>query len=84
MSHVLAKLSVDEDGEPLTDGKETHWHLAESITGNREAKLLCTAEYIDDGCHSGLLKCEIKTVKRGGITCPECLEKLKAFKAIKL
>ncbi len=84
MAHTVAQVFVDDDGRHLDAEESKLWHLVESIVGCGERKIFCTGEFVDEGCNFGCIKVELKDVKRGGITCPSCLDKLKAFKAIKL
>lgn len=72
--------------ESLTDVEEDEqdgyddvgrWHL--SVTDD-DPRILCTGLAYQDG--ESVWKG--KTVKRGGITCEHCINKIKWFKSIKL
>ena len=73
MGHELVKIIEDFEGKEL-DG---FWHLTMAGDGKR---VLCDGLAIDDG---GVIF-ERKIVKRGGITCPNCMAMLREFKSIKL
>nr|WP_133149891.1 hypothetical protein [Enterovibrio norvegicus] len=62
------------------DGEEVEptWHVVVSLDAHRTA-----CGYVLDG-DSNLGGYESKTVSRGGITCPHCLNFIKEFKSIKL
>ena len=77
MSHTLVKITVDEDGADVDNAK---WCLSIIAAGGSQS--FCSGQYYGKGESS----CEFKdkTVQRGGITCPECLQKIKEIKAIKL
>ena len=77
--NTLVRLNYDTDG---TLSNDDYWHYGTQITG--ENAILCTGEMIDDIDDTNGPPCETKTVKRGGITCPNCLEHIKDIKAIKL
>lgn len=76
----LVRIIVDDDGDP-TDNPDV-WHLVDPCNEQGPAAL-CTQEFFGPG-ESGLCEFETKTAKRGGITCPRCLEKIKTYKALKL
>lgn len=76
--HTIVRLITDDDGEANPDAKL--WHLVDPGMRNGEAAL-CTGEYFGEGEQAVGVQ---KTVKRGGITCPLCLDKLKDYKAIRL
>lgn len=84
MTHTVARIYVGDDGEPWDEADSKLWHLVEDITSDREPKIFCTGWYTIEGANDGLLQAEFKKVKRGGITCPNCLDRLRQFKAIKL
>lgn len=80
MAHQLVKIFCDDGGE-RRDINQQFWHLVDggNLTGNAT---LCQGEYFgfgESGCEF-----ETKLVKRGGITCPGCLTRLKYYKRIKL
>lgn len=74
--HNLVKFITDEDGEPMAP----LWHYP-FVSGASNVGL-CNGQVFGYG--EGVAKFEVKTVKRGGITCPECLAIIKSFKKIKL
>lgn len=81
--HDVFKMTVSEDGENMPHGDL--WHAGGS--DGYAPTLLCTGEVFDE--HGtldaeGFAKCISKTVKRGGITCPSCMNQIKSIKAIKL
>lgn len=73
----LVKILTDDLGEKRDNPK---WCLIHEIAGGNAT--FCGGEYFGSG-ESG---CEFltKKSKRGGITCPDCLEKIKIIKAVKL
>ena len=80
---TVVKMTVNEDGELLPYGGV--WHAGSSEAGSNV--LLCSGEVYDEegqvdaeGCAKGITK----SVARGGITCPGCLDKIRSIKAIKL
>lgn len=77
-NHLVMLLTGDDPDEV----KESPvWCLVD--TGNFQgAATLCTNEFFGIGESGCIFK--RKTTKRGGITCPKCLEKLKVYKSIKL
>ena len=72
----LVKITVDDEGYAVDDPK---WHVITSIDAKRT---LCTGEVFGFGESS--CEFEEKQVKRGGITCPNCIEFVKNIKGIKL
>jgi hypothetical protein len=68
----------DDDGELIDDPV---WHLIDPGNAQGEASF-CTGEFFGGGESSVIF--EVKMVKRGGITCPRCLDKLKIYKTVKL
>ena len=63
---------VDDLGEDYLNV----WHLEDPLNGER---IFCDGfTFEDESDH------ESKKVNRGGVTCPNCLDKLKAYKAVKL
>lgn len=74
----LVKIIRDDDGA-LT-GNDS-WHLVDP-TNDQGSASLCTQEFFGYGESS--VEYETKTAKRGGITCHECLRKIRLMKAIKL
>lgn len=77
MSNQLVKIIFDDDGEATNNDS---WHLAVQPDGS--PRTLCTGEVFGGGEGEAVYK--TKSVERGGITCPKCLEIIKQFKAIKL
>ena len=78
MAHTLVKVIKTDDGEKVNTTDQT-W-CATAFGGNT-TRTLCTGEAIDG---SSDVEVETKTVKRGGITCEECLDAIKHYKAIRL
>lgn len=76
--NVLVKILVDDDGVEIDNPV---WHLVDPTNHQGNAPL-CTAEFFGGGESAVIF--EAKRVKRGGITCPQCIEKIKTIKAIKL
>jgi len=76
--HSLVKITSDDDGDEKPDPQ---WCLVDPSNFSGPAAL-CTQEYFGDGESSCVY--ETKEVRRAGITCRLCLEKLKLMKAIKL
>lgn len=79
MSHALAKQIVNEDGDTVAADMQV-WHFVTSVCG--DAATLCTGEFIGEGASCGTY--QAKEVKRGGITCEDCLGIIKEFKAVRL
>ena len=81
--NTVFKMTLNEDLEPYPHGDL--WHEGGvSATG---PSLLCSGEFFDmEGGEDseGRAKCVSKSVKRGGITCPACLDIIHSIKAIKL
>jgi len=79
----LVKQLVNDDGE-IVEEDEQRWHLM-LTSGVEEEHLLCTGEYVGEGCSSGNGEIYIyKEVQRGGITCETCLSIVRTIKGIKL
>jgi hypothetical protein len=72
----LVKFIENEDGEKV----EPFWHISAIYAGS--PALMCSGEVYGYG--EGDAVFEAKTVMRGGITCPDCLEMIKSIKSIKL
>ena len=79
MTHTLVQITLNND-EIATEKKDLKWCFVHEGAGCRMT--LCTAEVFDYG--DGVAKGEIKEVKRGGITCTECISIIKRFKSVKL
>lgn len=74
----LVKILSSDDGEPR-DKNLQFWHLVVNESGSQT---LCEGEFFgygESGCEF-----EVKSTKKGGITCPKCLAHIKAMKAVKL
>jgi hypothetical protein len=76
---TLAKQLINEDREKVLP-EDMRWHALEEVTSDRA--LVCTGEFVDFGAGAG--DYIFKNVNRGGITCEECIERIKYFKSIKL
>ena len=72
----LVKITVSDEGNEYPDAK---WCLIFSVDAHRN---FCTMEVFGGGESACVY--ELKSVKRGGITCPFCLELIKRIKSIKL
>lgn len=77
MSHEIVKIKVDDNGEKRLYAK---WHWITDQAG--VLRTLCDGEAFGIG-DSGAVY-ETKIVKKGGVTCSECLRLIKMFKSIKL
>ena len=75
----LVQLLTDEDGEP--EDYPDRWHLVDPCNYQGDAAL-CTAQFFGVGESPVLFN--KKTTTKGGLTCPECLKILKAYKSVKL
>lgn len=76
--NYLVKILKDDNGE-YRDKDHQFWHLVVNWTGTQT---FCEGEFFgygESGCEF-----EEKKVKRGGINCPKCLEKIKEIKKVKL
>lgn len=76
MNH-LAKQTINNDSDEIPKNEQV-WHLIRPEDMAGDPAILCTGEFIDDG------ECQLKTTKRGGITCPKCLQIIRSFKAVRL
>lgn len=76
--HALVRFLSTEDGEE-PQGTDKKWHWIISVDASRA---LCSGQVFGYG--ESAIDYEIKLVKKGGITCPNCLQMIKEFKAIKL
>lgn len=76
---TLAKQLINEDQDHVLEEDQV-WHATEDVTG--DPALVCTGEFICEG--GGLGTYETKNVSRGGITCEDCLRRIKYFKSIRL
>lgn len=77
MTNSLVRFTADDDGEVI---EKPVWHLVDITCGDPCS--LCTQEYYGYGQSDVVY--EEKTVSRGGITCPLCLERIKIMKGIRL
>ena len=57
-----------------------HWHLVSKMHGDNQ--VLCNGMFFGSGASDS--EYETKQVKRGGITCSECLRLIKEYKKVKL
>ena len=73
----LVKLLSDEYGDPV---EKPVWHLI--VMAGGAVVSLCSGEVWGSG--EGAAQGVTKTVKRGGITCTDCIESIKEIKAVKL
>lgn len=77
MANRLVKLITDDDGEEYNDPK---WHL--SVIQGSSSATLCTGEFFGYG--ESRCKYEVKTTEKGGITCQDCIDKIKEIKKVRL
>jgi len=75
----LVKILSSDDGE-IRDKENQVWCLVETVCG--DSATFCQGEYFGFGA-SGC-EFEVKTVERGGITCPRCIERIKTIKSVRL
>lgn len=75
----LVKILEDDYGEPR-EKEFQFWHLSVNEGGVNQT--FCEGEVY--GPAVGVTKFKQKKTFRGGITCKECIEKIKKIKAIKL
>ena len=75
----LVKIKTSTDGE-IREADLQFWHYVADSNG--DPCTLCQGEFFGFG-QSGC-EYELKSVKVGGITCPDCLAIIKKIKAIKL
>lgn len=73
MAYVV-KITKDHCGEKI---KHAKWCYIHEICGGDVA--FCSGQYFGQGESS----CEY-TIKKGKITCPDCIEKIKEIKTIRL
>jgi len=74
----LVKIIRDDDGELSNDNS---WHLVDPSNDMGPAAL-CTQEFF--GLGESIVEFERKSSNKGGITCPECLRKIRLLKDVKL
>lgn len=77
MAHHIVKILTGDDFE---EREKPVWCLVTEICGDNAT--FCSGEYFGYGASS--CKYEIKTVEKGGITCPDCLRRIKTIKEINL
>lgn len=71
---------VDDDGDVVLEPK---WHMHTVLCGDEA--MLCTGNFTDSGGSSGNgEEYKFKSVKRGGITCDDCLSMIMELKRVKL
>ena len=71
----MNKLSSQSDYDHLGEDYQNSWHLVDPSDGER---VFCDGLAVDEEIEG-----KFKTVNRGGITCVECLSKLKVIKAVR-
>lgn len=76
MTHTLIKITTP-DSFADESAVDDYWHLLSENYG--DAEVFCSGVFLVDGM--GYVE---KEVKRGGITCPDCLRLVKAYKAVRL
>jgi len=79
MNH-LVKILIDDDGESIPPEEQT-WCLVSPNPICDTPRTLCKSEVLDIDTDAVW---KSKTVKKGGITCQDCIQIVKAFKAVKL
>ncbi len=72
----LVMITVDEDGS------EVESPMVPCGLCQRRPRYVCDGQFFGEG--QGCAEFKLKEVKRGGITCPHCLKKIKAIKAVRL
>lgn len=77
MAHQLVKISRDDNGEEIDSPK---WCLSVAHAGTTEA--FCSGQVYGYGESAAEYKA--KSCQRGGITCPNCLARIKQIKSIRL
>jgi hypothetical protein len=77
MNHVV-RLTTNDDGAAV---ENPVWCLVDPAVADAW-RTLCGGEVFGDAEGPGIG--ETKCVRRGGITCPTCLLKIKQYKAVKL
>lgn len=71
----VAKLHTDFDGNEY---KNSYWHYVTQICG--DPAILCTGEFLAESAGGS----DDTETKIGKITCPECKNMIREFKAVKL
>lgn len=77
--NTLVKIISDDQGQ-IRESHLQNWHFVIKDSGSNQT--LCSGEYFGEGESS--CEYELKTVKKGGVTCSDCLKKIKYIKSIKL
>lgn len=77
MNH-LVRILIDDSGDKAP--KPGDWHLVVNEAGSDMA--LCSGEVFGEGEGTAVFK--EKQVKRGGVTCPDCLRRIRFFKQVRL
>lgn len=72
--NYLVKILVNDDGEKEENPK---WHLQDPW----DVMTFCQGELFDAATDCEFIQ---KNSDRGGITCPDCLRKVREIKAVKL
>lgn len=75
----LVRLITTDDGDTNID--PDIWHLVDPANPQGTASL-CTQEFFGGG--ESACEFEMKTAKRGGVTCQRCIDIVKIYKAVKL
>jgi hypothetical protein len=75
MAHIVVKIKSDDSGDKIKYGK---WCLSVFRLGGQQA--LCNRQFYG----VGEIEYEVKSVERGGVTCPYCLSQIREIKAINL
>jgi hypothetical protein len=78
MTHLIVQLTIDEDGNSYPYGET--WHLVTPYADGNQ--IFCSGEYF--GLGEGNARGKLKKVLKGGITCQNCLSKIKDIRAVKL
>ncbi len=76
--NTLVRIIQDDDGAETFN---QDWHLVDPVN-NQGPAALCTQEFYGFGESDCVF--EEKTVERGGVTCENCLRRIRIYKAIKL
>jgi hypothetical protein len=76
--HKVVKILYDEDSVKCETPK---WHLVEWVFGD-SPRTACTGEVFGYGEGSAIYK--EKSVLKGGVTCPNCLEIIKWYKGLNI
>ena len=77
MPHTIVKILSGDDFE---ERENPVWCLVDEKCG--DSATFCSGEYFGYGASS--CKYKVKTVEKGGITCPDCLKRIKIIKDIDL